>query len=137
MKIKSRSVKTQTKTRRSHRIPYHQNLPVEIHIVKRFKTDYTKKKGLMFKKKVLGDSCGALFPSDAHGVWMKNTYIPLDAIVFDNQHKVLETVQNMTPLSEKVHRFRSKNNAGFIEVDAGFVKRHRIHKGTQIRMRDA
>jgi len=71
------------------------------------------------------------------GVWMKNTYIPLDAIVVDKQHRVLETVQTLTPFSEKVHRFRSNLNkrAGFIEVDAGFVADNHIRKGTQIVMK--
>jgi uncharacterized membrane protein (UPF0127 family) len=68
------------------------------------------------------------------GVWMKNTYIPLDAIVVDKQHRVLETVQNMTPLSEKVHRFQNNPSDidGFVEVDSGFVNNNNIRKGTKI-----
>jgi uncharacterized membrane protein (UPF0127 family) len=93
----------------------------------------------MFKKTPLGEGCGAWFQSRRRrpmtGVWMKNTYIPLDAIVVDKQYRVLETVQNMRPFSKKVHRFRSKNNAGFIEVDAGFVAGNNVHKGTKIVMK--
>jgi len=112
---------------------------VKIRITKRFKTRHATKRGLMFKKTPLGEGCGAWFKSRRRrpmtGVWMKNTYIPLDAIVVDKQHRVLETVQNMTPLSEKVHRFRSKKNEGFIEVDTGFVARNNVHKGTKIVMK--
>ena len=111
---------------------------VHVRITKRFKTRHATTRGLMFKKTPLGEGCGAWFQSRRHrpmtGVWMKNTYIPLDAIVVDKQHRVLETVQNMTPLSEKVHQFRSNlnNREGFIEVDAGFVDNHNIHEGTKI-----
>jgi uncharacterized membrane protein (UPF0127 family) len=111
---------------------------VHVRITKLFKTRHSTKRGLMFKKTPLGVGCGAWFQSRRRrpmtGVWMKNTYIPLDAIVVDKQHRVLETVQNMTPLSEKVHRFQNNPSDidGFVEVDSGFVNNNNIRKGTKI-----
>ena len=124
---------------KTRRVRNRENVHVRVRITKRFKTIHATKRGLMFKKTPLGEGCGAWFQSRRRrpmtGVWMKNTYIPLDAIVVDKQYRVLETVQNMRPFSKKVHQFRSKNNAGFIEVDAGFVAGNNVHKGTKIVMK--
>jgi uncharacterized protein len=109
-----------------------------IRIVKQFKTPATRKTGLMFKRTPLDGDSGALFvyPSAEKkrptSVWMKNTYIPLDAIVVDKQLRVLQTVKNMKPLSERSHSFRSKKAAGFIETNAGFVEKNKIRVGTKL-----
>ena len=108
---------------------------VRLRVVKRFKTPATVKRGLMFKKTPLDDDSGALFvytSARPTSVWMKNTYIPLDAIVIDNQKKVVQTIKNMKPLSERSHKFRSKKSAGFIETNAGFVNKNKIRVGTQL-----
>jgi uncharacterized membrane protein (UPF0127 family) len=111
-----------------------------IRIVARFNTSTTRKKGLMFKKTPLDKDAGALFmypPAEKKrptGVWMKNTYMPLDAIVVDKQRRVLQTVKNMKPLSERSHSFRSKKAAGFIETNAGFVDKNKIRVGTKLHL---
>ncbi len=107
---------------------------VPIRIIKHFKTAATQKRGLMFRKTALGKNCGAWFPIHAGGVWMKNTRIPLDAIVIDKNNRALETIQNMTPMSQKVHYITSKKSAGLIETDAGFVDENDIRKGTKLIM---
>jgi uncharacterized membrane protein (UPF0127 family) len=125
-----RSMSTRRRRRRHERIG--------IRIVKRFNTVETRKKGLMFIKTPLDKDAGALFmyPPDEKKrpsrVWMKNTYIPLDAIVIDKKRRVLQTVKNMKPLSEHSHTFRSKKAAGFIETNAGFVNKHKIRIGTKL-----
>jgi uncharacterized membrane protein (UPF0127 family) len=92
----------------------------------------------MFKKNPLDSGSGALFsyPSADNvrptSVWMKNTYIPLDAIAIDKRKKVVQTIKNMKPLSERSHKFRSKKMAGFIETNAGFVHKNKIRVGTQL-----
>ena len=111
-----------------------------IRIVHQFKTPEEIRTGLMFKKTPLDSDSGALFlyPSETaenlrpKSVWMKNTYIPLDAIVIDKRKKVVQTIKNMKPLSERSHKFRSKNAAGFIETNAGFVRKNKIQVGTKL-----
>ena len=116
----------------------HAHSHARIRIMKRFKTPATRKLGLMFKKTPLDKDAGALFlypPAEKKRpteVWMKNTYIPLDAIVFDKQRRVLQTVKNMKPLSERSHKFRSKKAAGFIETNAGFIDKNKIRVGTKL-----
>ncbi len=65
---------------------------------------------------------------------MKNTRIPLDAIIIDKNNRVLETIKNMSPMSQKVHYLKSKKSAGLIETDAGFVDENDIRKGTKLIM---
>ena len=102
-------------------------------VVKYFKTYASQERGLMFRKTILGENCGALFSGGPFtGVWMKNTYIPLEAIVIDSNNVVVETVSNMTPLSESVHFFRSTQVHKFIEVDKGFIEKNKIRRGMKL-----
>jgi uncharacterized membrane protein (UPF0127 family) len=106
---------------------------VGVVIVKYFKTYASQERGLMFRKTILGENCGALFSGGPFtGVWMKNTYIPLEAIVIDSNNVVVETVSNMTPLSESVHFFRSTPVHRFIEVDKGFIEKNKIRRGMKL-----
>ncbi len=106
---------------------------VGVVIVKYFKTYASQERGLMFRKNILGENCGALFSGGPFtGVWMKNTYIPLEAIVIDVNNVVVETVSNMTPLSESVHFFNSNPVHRFIEVDKGFIEKNKIRRGMKL-----
>ena len=109
---------------------------VRLRVVKHFKTGSARKQGLMFKKTPLDSGSGALFsyPDNKRptSVWMKNTYIPLDSIVIDKRKRVVQTIKNMKPLSERSHKFRSKKLAGFIETNAGFVDKNNIQVGTKL-----
>ena len=106
---------------------------VGVVIVKYFKTYASQERGLMFRKTILGENCGALFSGGPFtGVWMKNTYIPLEAIVIDSNNVVVETVSNMTPLSESVHFFNSNPVHRFIEVDKGFIEKNKIRRGMKL-----
>ncbi len=104
-------------------------------VVKYFNTRNSGERGLMFRKTKLGERCGALFSGGPFkGVWMKNTYIPLDVIVIDSNNVVVETVTNMKPLSNRVHFFNSKSVSKFIEVDHGFVEKNKIRKGQMLKL---
>lgn len=104
-------------------------------VVKYFNTRNSGERGLMFRKTKLGERCGALFSGGPFkGVWMKNTYIPLDVIVIDSNNVVVETVTNMKPLSNRVHFFNSKSVSKFIEVDHGFVEKNKIRKGQKLKL---
>ena len=104
-------------------------------VVKYFNTRNSGERGLMFRKTKLGERCGALFSGGPFkGVWMKNTYIPLDVIVIDSNNVVVETVTNMKPLSKRVHFFNSKSVSKFIEVDHGFVEKNKIRKGQKLKL---
>ena len=124
------------KTKRNFKPRRTRRRVVRVRVVKHFKTRSTLKKGLMFKTTPLGKDSGALFsyPDNKRptSVWMKNTYIPLDAVVIDKRKRVVQTIKNMKPLSERAHNFHSKKTAGFIETNAGFIKKNKIRVGTKL-----
>lgn len=69
-------------------------------------TDRKRQLGLMYRKNLNPDA-GMLFifKTDArHAFWMKNTSIPLDILFIDNNGKVVDTKENMAPLSTKIHK---------------------------------
>ncbi len=90
-------------------------------------------RGLMFRKS-LPENDGMLFvfpTKQIVSMWMKNTYIPLDMIFFDDTRKVVHIHQNARPhdltiISSLVPA------TGVLEVNAGFVRKHHITLGNQI-----
>ena len=75
--------------------------------------------GLMYRQEMPNNhSMIFIFPEPQMiYMWMKNTYIPLDMIFFDETGKITHIHQNAK---------------GVIEVNAGFVNTHHISVGHQI-----
>ncbi|MDD4476873.1 MAG: DUF192 domain-containing protein [Patescibacteria group bacterium] len=94
-----------------------------------------KNRGLMFCKKLEFDS-GMLFiykGDEDSGFWMKNTYIPLDAIFLDADKKIV-AILHMNPAEnpEEGPWPVYKPDVPYryaIEVNAGFVKENEIRVG--------
>lgn len=90
--------------------------------------------GLMYRQE-LPDNQGMIFifmPPRGISMWMKNTYIPLDMIFVNEENKISGIVENTVPFSETFIR-SPKETKAVIELKAGTVKKHKIHKGEQIR----
>lgn len=101
------------------------NLKVEI-----ANTDAARKIGLMGKESLNQDE-GMLFvysrPQRAC-FWMKNTKIPLDIVMINQDGKVVEILENMKPNSKRQRCSQSQVVAA-IEVNAGFCASNDIKPG--------
>ena len=99
-----------------------------------FRTEQEKKNGLMYIKEPLGNK-GALFIYSSPQqvcIWMKNTFIPLDAIVLDNNFKIIEFIPNLKPHDLKTRCSIVNNASYFIEVDVGFISKNKLNVGDRI-----
>ena len=99
-----------------------------------FRTEKQKKDGLMHVKKPLGNK-GALFKYSSPQqicVWMKNTFIPLDAIILDDEFKIIEFLPNLKPEDLTTKCSKNTNGYYFIEVDSGFIKKNKLKIGDTI-----
>ena len=70
------------------------------------------KKGLMWRRKPLGENTGALFDMGTdsdHKFWMKNTFIPLDMVFVDKSFKVVGIVPKAKPLSTETRHVGKKS----------------------------
>ena len=105
-----------------------------IHIKKILRTRQEQQKGLMFKKNIDPD-IGYMFyynPPVSTSFWMKNTYIPLDIIFIDEEHKrIVHMLENMVPhdLTSKGYNKKVKYA---IEIKSGFVKKNNLRNGQKI-----
>ena len=85
----------------------------------------------MHIKKPLGNK-GALFiyksPQQVC-VWMKNTFLPLDAIILDDEFKIIEFLPNLKPEDLTTKCSKTQNGSYFIEVDAGFINKKKLNIG--------
>ncbi|HAI39773.1 MAG TPA: hypothetical protein DCM40_17560, partial [Maribacter sp.] len=86
-----------------------------------FTTPEEQAKGLMGRKKPLGEKTAAIFVYDKPEIrdfWMKDTYIPLDIIFLDDKGVVVDIRHNAVPMDEET--ITSEKPAQYvIEVDAG------------------
>ncbi len=81
--------------------------------------------GLMFRRELPADE-GLLFyfgKKAVSAMWMKNTFIPLDVLFFDEDGTILHIVKNMTPHSLSRHS-SVVPVAGALEVNAGFADKN-------------
>ena len=97
-------------------------------------TNESRKKGLMYRKKPLYKKEGMLFDfkkSKKISLWMKNTYIPLDAIFMDDNGKVLDLKHNLKPKSKK-SIISNKKSKYVLEVNNNTIKNNNIKLGDYI-----
>lgn len=100
-------------------------------------TPQKQKKGLMFKKSIPVDYAMTFLFSDTKvlHMWMKNTYLPLDMIFFDEQGVVTHIHENAEPFNERlISSFLPAK--GVIEVLAGTVHRCNIQIGDLIILKE-
>ena len=95
---------------------------------------HEKEQGLMFIKKKLKPNHGMLFiyeNDSTPSLWMKNTYIPLDAIFMDNKGQVTDLIENLIPKSTKSRKTEIPCKYA-LEVNANTIKKQNIQKGDYI-----
>jgi uncharacterized protein len=93
-----------------------------------------KAQGLMFRRQLDPDA-GMLFvysTEDIHPFWMKNTYLPLDMIFIDANHRIAGVVEKAEPLTE-TNRSVDAPSLYVLEVNGGFVKQNAIPLGAAVR----
>ena len=96
-------------------------------------TKEEKQRGLMFRP-VVPDSTGMIFINEKArpmGIWMKNTFVPLDVLFFDENKKVTEILENLKPLDETPHR-SAVPALGMVEFPAGTIQKYKIKVGDRL-----
>jgi uncharacterized membrane protein (UPF0127 family) len=91
----------------------------------------TQERGLMFRRNLPANH-GMLFIFNQlafHPFWMKNTYIPLDLIFFDDNFNIIGLIENAKPMSEQLMTIE-KPSRYVLEVLAGTVKKYGIEKNS-------
>jgi uncharacterized membrane protein (UPF0127 family) len=99
-----------------------------------FRTEKQKKDGLMHIKKPLCNK-GALFVYPLPQkicIWMKNTFIPLDAIILNKDFKIMEFILDLKPEDLTTKCTKTQNGSYFIEVDSGFINDKNLNVGDSI-----
>lgn len=92
----------------------------------------SRRQGLMFRKHLPADG-GMLFiwpESDRRGMWMKNTFIPLDVAFIDDRHRIVN-IETMQPRTALPHR-AAKPVRYALEVNAGWFARHDVKPGDPV-----
>ncbi len=92
-----------------------------------------RKKGLMYRSSIPSDA-GMLFLSDKSqkwSMWMKNTFVPLDMLFFDENNKIIYIKENVEEKSLDIVScpYPAK---GVIELNGGSIKRLGIKAGDRI-----
>jgi uncharacterized membrane protein (UPF0127 family) len=103
----------------------------KIKIIYDFNTQDSRKNGLMYIKSPLPINTGALFTfeqSNYKSFWMKNTFIPLDIILLDENYKIVCIHTNAIPLNEQ-QMFCEYKILYAIETNAGYVLSNNIKIG--------
>jgi len=92
-----------------------------------------RERGLMFREK-LGKNDGMLFVFDQvgyHGMWMRNTLIPLSVAFVDEKGKILN-IAEMLPHSEVTHRAAGPARYA-LEMNAGWFRKRNLESGMAIK----
>lgn len=97
-------------------------------------TPELRERGLMFRRELAADA-GMLFVHDEMSpiaYWMKNTYIPLDILYFDNQKKLVSAQLNVLPCGEQIQCpiYPSAGPARYVlEINAGLAESLKLKPG--------
>ncbi len=99
-------------------------------------SNYKRRRGLMGREYLVANS-GMLFIFNRpgkHGIWMKNTLIPLDIIWIDENNKVIFIKENFKPCGDKnCPVAKPKTNAKYVlEINAGEAKKINIKIGNEV-----
>jgi uncharacterized membrane protein (UPF0127 family) len=97
------------------------------------RTPEEQRQGLMHRRYLAPDR-GMLFVYDEpreRCLWMKNTHVPLDMIFLDRNHVVVDVVENAAPRTTQ-RRCSAVPAQYVIEVVGGFVRKHRIRRGSRV-----
>ena len=103
----------------------------KIKIIYNFNAIDSQKNGLMYITSPLAMNTGALFTFDTsnyRSFWMKNTFIPLDIILLDENYKIVCIHTNTIPLNEQ-HLFCEHKILYAIETNAGYVLANNVKIG--------
>ncbi len=90
--------------------------------------------GLMGRTRLAPDA-GMLFDfggNEVVGMWMKNTFVPLDMLFIDEGGKVVHIIEDTVPMSEELLSSRVPVRA-VLELLAGSVRKHGIAVGNLVR----
>ena len=96
-------------------------------------TDAARRRGLMFRKSMPADQ-GMLLDFRAErrvGIWMKNTYIPLDLLFINNAGKIIHLHHGAEPLSTTTITGGNRVRA-VLEINAGEIEQHGISVGDRV-----
>ena len=93
----------------------------------------TRRRGLMYREHMPADQGMLLDFMGNHyvGIWMKNTYIPLDLIFIDAAGKIVYIYPDATPLSTRTISTDQSVRA-VLEVNGGQLKAHAIQVGDRV-----
>lgn len=99
-----------------------------------------RSKGLM-NREALGEREGMLFVfkgNELWSIWMKDMLIPLDIIFISRDLQVINYVEGAKPCkAAPCDRYNSERPAGYVlEVNAGFIEKYGIKKGSVIEIRE-
>ena len=95
-------------------------------------TDVTRMQGLMHRR-ILPEDRGMLFVFEhvgIHGMWMKNTYIPL-SVAFIDENGTIINIADMEPHTLDTHA-AAKPAKYALEVNHGWFSRHGIKPGARV-----
>lgn len=93
-------------------------------------TPHEMEYGLMFRRNMPNDhGMIFLFPYPQRiQMWMKNTFLPLDMIFFDVQHKIVAIKENAKPLDQTI--IDPGTDANFVlEINAGQAAKWGLRNG--------
>lgn len=96
-------------------------------------TPAQQEQGLMWIRQLPRDH-GMLFVLGAPrpmNMWMKNTYVPLDMLFFDDAGRITRIEHDATPLSERIIE-SGGDVAGVLEIAGGEARRRGINTGDRI-----
>ena len=98
-------------------------------------TEEARRLGLMGRRPGPAEGMLFLHPDPIPlAFWMRNTPAPLDLLFVAADGTVVQIVERMHPLSDRVYRSREPVPVA-VEVPAGFSERHGIVEGWRIRWR--
>ena len=97
-------------------------------------TPEARAQGLMFRETV-PDGTGMLFVfdrADVQGVWMKDTYVPLDAAFIDASYRIV-SIESLEPHDETV-KWSPEPVLFVLEVRQGWFAERGIEPGQRVRI---